>query len=98
MAKKTVKLPNNQTVEGESVGFKAETEPWYEYQCEDGTTLRVKLVVSEIVRLDGVYTPEGDPVYTIKSQNVVSAQVPEGLRKEEGEGGTTSDSGQGHYV
>jgi hypothetical protein len=80
VAKKTVRLGNRQ-VSGELVPFENREEPWCVYQCSDGTTLRVKLVVSEIVRVDGMYTGEGDPVYVVKSSNVISTEVPEALRK-----------------
>ncbi len=85
MAKKTVQLGNRQ-VSGELVPFESREEPWCVYQCSDGTTLRVKLVVSQIVRVDGAYTGEGDPVYVIKSSNVVATEVPEALRKTNAEG------------
>ncbi len=85
MAKKTVKLGNRQ-VSGELVPFESREEPWCVYRCSDGTILRVKLVVSQIVRVDGLYTGEGDPVYVVKSSNVISTEVPEALRKTDARG------------
>ncbi len=79
MAKKTVNMGGRQ-VEGESIQFKTIEEPWCAYECADGTKIRIKVVVSEIVRLDGAFSLEGDPVYTIKSSNVVATEVPDELR------------------
>lgn len=81
MAKKTVHLADGRTTEGESVDFKPTSEPWGEYDLQDGTKLRMKLVVSEIVRLNGQYTPDGDPVYLVRASNVVTTQAPDALRK-----------------
>lgn len=61
--------------------FQVGNESWNEYLLEDGTVLRVKLVATEIMRVDNAYNGDGDPVYLIKSQNVVASSVPEKLRK-----------------
>lgn len=61
--------------------FQVGNESWNEYLLEDGTVLRVKLVATEIMRVDDAYNGDGDPVYLIKSQNVVASSVPEKLRK-----------------
>jgi hypothetical protein len=71
-----------QEVWGEDVEFETDHEAWNTYVLHDGTTLKMKAVVSEVVRLD-VYNPGGDPVYLIKSTNVVTAIVPENLKKKD---------------
>ena len=68
MAKKTVNMGGRQ-VEGESIQFKTIEEPWCAYECADGTKIRIKVVVSEIVRLDGAFSLE-----------VVATEVPDELR------------------
>ncbi len=45
---------------------------WNEYKLEDGTTLKVKLVLRGVKRL-ARYEPDGTPVYVINSMNVVRA-------------------------
>lgn len=66
-------------VEGEIIDFRTEKEDWNEYQLEDGTKIKLKVVVSKILRTDLV-NDTGDPVYVVNSTNVVDATVPENLR------------------
>ena len=56
---------------GEEVDFDALKEDWNSYKLKDGTTLKVKLVLAGVVRLNNKYDPLGNPVYMIKSTNVV---------------------------
>jgi hypothetical protein len=42
-------------------------ERWSEYRLADGTTLRLRPVMIAVFREDGQYTPDGDPVYNMKS-------------------------------
>jgi hypothetical protein len=41
-------------IDGISLNFKTLKENWNEYDLEDGTTLKFKSVVSDIVRVEGV--------------------------------------------
>jgi len=69
-------------VEGTEVSFSVIQQDWNEYALNDGTTLRVSTVMTAVLRLEGEYTGNGDPVYTIGTQNIVTASnVPEHLRK-----------------
>ena len=54
------------------IDFSEEKEFWNEYSLEDGTTLKVKLVLRGVKRLSR-YEPDGTPVYVINSMNVVRA-------------------------
>jgi hypothetical protein len=65
---------NGQTVDAADVPITQTEERWNEYKLEDGTTLRVKFVVGSIIRVNGQYDPEGNPVYMIKG-NVVSVPI-----------------------
>jgi len=66
---------------GKKIDFKTLKEEWSEYELEDGTRLKVKLVLVDVVKLP-VYNPLGEPVYRIVSQNIVRASyVPEDLKK-----------------
>lgn len=69
-----------QEIWGEDLDFEAEREAWNTYLLHDGTKLKVRTVVSEIIRLD-MYKPDGDPVYLLNSANVVTAVVPDRLKK-----------------
>jgi hypothetical protein len=42
-------------------------ERWSEYRLGDGTTMRVKSVVIAIFREEGSQSPDGEPVYSMKS-------------------------------
>jgi hypothetical protein len=47
-------------------------EPYYEYDLEDGSHLRVKHVATAILRIEGQFLPDGSPVYFIMSSPVIS--------------------------
>jgi hypothetical protein len=46
-------------------------EPWSEYHLEDGTKLRMKQTIINVVKLDEE-NDNGDPVYSIQSQQTLS--------------------------
>jgi len=62
------------------VEFQTRKEDWNEYQLVDGTVIKMKLVVSEILRIEGEYDNEGNPVYRIKSANVPMVKSPDSLK------------------
>ena|ERR1035437_738715 len=48
------------------------TEHFNEYVLEDGSVLRVKMVATSFLRLEGQFTPDGKPVYIVTpSSNTV---------------------------
>lgn len=57
------------------------SEHWNSYVLDDGSIIRMKLVATEILRIDGEYDPEGNPVYYIKHTNVTSVDAAEDLKK-----------------
>jgi len=65
----------NEMVDGEELEFEPLKESWNEYRCEDGSYVKLKVVVSKIVRLDK-HNPQGEPIYQIMSTNVVAATPP----------------------
>ncbi|MCK5669768.1 hypothetical protein KAI10_00150 [Candidatus Bathyarchaeota archaeon] len=66
------KLSRDALKDAVEVDFSEEKEFWNEYTLEDGTTLKVKLVLRGVKRL-ARYEPDGTPVYVINSMNVVRA-------------------------
>jgi len=66
------KLSRDALKDAIEVDFSEEKEFWNEYTLEDGTTLKVKLVLRGVKRL-ARYEPDGTPVYVINSMNVVRA-------------------------
>ncbi len=65
----------------EEVEFEAEREGWNIYVLHDGTTLKLKAVLSEVLRVEGEYAPNGDPLYTANATIVVATNAPESLKR-----------------
>jgi hypothetical protein len=72
----------DKTVEGTLVDFETMREEYNSYKLSDGAVIRMKTVVTNIVRTEE-FTPTGEPVYIVNSQNVLVADVPDELRKPE---------------
>jgi len=70
-------LPQNTT----EIEMLEATERWSEYRLADGTTLRLKPVMIAIFRADGQYTPDGEPVYNMKSTLITDVRAPAALNK-----------------
>ena len=68
--------------EGALVPVEESTERWTIIKLEDGTTIRMKPVVTDVVRLLGEYDDEGQPVYVVKSAHIMPLTVPIALRKD----------------
>lgn len=66
----------NEWVEGEELDFEPLRETWNEYRCTDGSYVKLKVVVSKIVKLDR-RNAQGEPVYQVASTNVVAATPPQ---------------------
>ena len=74
--------PSGSPVEAEVIEIVQSVERFNDIHLADGTILKMKVVAIEVVRLKDQWNAEGDPIYQIKSQNIVAAtNVPEGLRK-----------------
>jgi len=68
--------------EGEEVDFENEKEEWNVYKLADGTILKIKLVLVNVVRSRDNYDSLGNPIYGITSQNIVKVlNVPEKLKQ-----------------
>jgi len=61
---------------GEEIGTMVEVidskEPWTEYTLEDGTKIRIKQTLISIAKIDGKTAPNGDPLYSVQAQQVMS--------------------------
>lgn len=67
--------------DAERVDVNQATEYWNQYLLEDGSVLRLKTIVTEVVKLPDQYDLEGNPVYVTKSGNIVVVSAPESLKK-----------------
>ena len=68
-------------VEASLIEMTQNAERWNEYLLEDGTVLRMKLILKKVLRLDGEYDGDGNPVYIMQSTNVSTVTSPAHLRK-----------------
>ena len=79
--KRKLKLPTGQEVDATVLSFQAGGEHWNEYLVDDGTVIRVKLVATEVLRLDGQYDAQDNPVYLVQSTNVMAVSSPDKLKR-----------------
>lgn len=67
-------------VEATPVEVTQSSERWNEYLLEDGTVMKMKLVLKKVLRVDGEFDGEGNPVYIMQSTNVSSITAPDHLK------------------
>lgn len=79
--KKKMKLPNGQEVDATILPFQAAGEHWNEYLVDDGTVIRVKVVATEVLRLDEQYDAQDNPIYLLQSTNVMAVSSPDKLKR-----------------
>ena len=81
--KKTkAQIPGVGLVDVFEVSVSESTEKWTEVRLEDGAVLRLKPVVLSAVRVDGRYDSEGNPVYSLKVNQIMTiVSAPDHLRQ-----------------
>ena len=79
--KRKIMTPQGE-MDATEVGYRSSGEYWNEYLADDGSVIRMKLVVTAITRVDGMYDALGNPVYQVASSNIMSVSAPEELRKQ----------------
>lgn len=74
-------VPGGPLVDGIEVPVDESSEKWSEYKLEDGTTIRLKQVLTEVIRT-GYYGPDNNPLYAVKAQPVLAiVEVPDSLKR-----------------
>ena len=68
-------------VEATQVEIKESTERWTEAKLEDGSVLKIKAVLIKAFRTHGIFDEEGNPVYQLKVNQVMSVSAPDHLKK-----------------
>ncbi len=68
----TIPGPDGKPLQGIDMEIEESSEKWSEMKLHDGTRLRVKTVVTQVVRIEGAWDPEGNPVYVVKTSPVIS--------------------------
>ena len=76
-----VKMPDGREVDATVVDITSSQETWNQYLLADNTILKTKAVTMECYRVDGEYDPEGNPLYMLKGTSIMSAQVPDAMKK-----------------
>ena len=67
--------------EADDIDFTEEEEHWNVYKLEDGTSLKIKLILRTVKRLKK-WAPDGNPLYVVSSANVVRlVNVPKELKR-----------------
>jgi hypothetical protein len=73
-------IPSDALSDSTDLDFTELEEHWNIYQLNDGTKLKVKLIIRGVKRLN-TFEPDGTPVYLINSMNVVRAvDVPDSVK------------------
>ena len=72
------------------LSFQNVREHWNEYLLDDGTILKLKPIATEVYRVEGKYDQDGNPMYVLRSRNVLVVNAPDELRRpgQAPEGGT----------
>lgn len=63
------------------IDFSVRKEDWSRYLVDDGTELRIRIVVRKIIEMLE-QNPTGYPNFGLESMNVVSAMVPDKLKRQ----------------
>jgi hypothetical protein len=74
--------PDGQPHDATMLTFRTTSEDFNEYLLDDGTVIKLKVVVTEVARIEGLYDPSGNPAYVVSSTNVVSVDAADELRKQ----------------
>ena len=80
--RKTRSPTTGKTVEAEVIEIKNISDSAIRIELADGTLLRLKIDIIEVVRFNDEWDPEGNPRYSVKSGNLMSLlDSPENLRE-----------------
>lgn len=80
--KRKIRLgPEGPEKEAQLIDVQQSNEHWNQYLLGDGTVIKMKLVATEVWRVDGEYDQDGNPMYVVKSSNVLTVNPPDELRK-----------------
>ena len=68
-----VPMPNGQFVQkhGQIIDIKDEEEKWSTYKLENGSTLKVKQVITKVIMLDEKDS-SGKPIYQIEASPIIT--------------------------
>jgi len=73
--------PRGPEKDAQLIEIQQSNEHWNQYLLSDGTVVKMKLVATEVWRIEAEWDHEGNPMYVIKSSNVVTVNPPDELRR-----------------
>lgn len=56
-------------------------ERWNTYDLDDGTQIKMRLVLVEVWCVENEYDAEGNPMYVVNGQTIVKINSPDSLKK-----------------
>src|SRR5258708_36572880 len=62
---------NGVEVEAAQTTFEVISEPWTQYRLPDGRVARIKVVGTKVFKTEAL-TPQGIPIYSFESQNIIA--------------------------
>ena len=69
-------------VTAKSLDFNAKSENWQQYELEDGSIVKLKVVLLDVLRLEGEYNDAtNEPIYQVMAQQLVTVVVPDALKR-----------------
>lgn len=81
-AKTQIRTPDGKIVDVTEVDFKIEDDPETRVSLSDGSLLRIKVLVTNVSRLEGVHDViTGDPLYFVQTQPVIRVKADPKLKK-----------------
>ncbi len=63
--------PSGEPIEGSAIQIRQSVERYSDVELADGTVIRIKPSVTQVVRLKERWDDLGNPVYIVASQNIV---------------------------
>jgi len=73
---------NGKMSDGMEVPVEESNEKWSEFKFEDGTIIRAKISLIQVVRVTDEYDPLGNPSYAINMTPTIAViEVPDNLKK-----------------
>ena len=75
--------PGGNKVWGTEMSFRTGAEYFNEYLLDDGTVIKMKLVATNVTKLDDILDDDGNSVYVVQSTTVIAISVPEDLKEDE---------------
>jgi hypothetical protein len=77
---KIVSPVTQRQVDAEQIDFEAKAEPWTTYELADGAILKIRVILTGVMRIEGEYDQSGNPIYVVSSQTAIQANSPKKLR------------------